>query len=79
VAFGTARVAAGHSRLDRAAASVASGLARSLAESLGLRRDSFDDAFNPDPHLLVKLIHYPGREDGDRQHSATVIHGDVLP
>jgi isopenicillin N synthase-like dioxygenase len=46
---------------------VAGDLARALAESLGLRRDFFDDAFNPDPHLLVKLVHYPGREDGDRQ------------
>lgn len=46
---------------------VAADLARALAESLGLRRDFFDDAFNPNPHLLIKLVHYPGREGGDRQ------------
>jgi len=38
---------------------VAATLAGALAESLGLRRNYFDDAFTPDPHLLLKLIHYP--------------------
>jgi isopenicillin N synthase-like dioxygenase len=47
---------------------VAARLAAALAESLGLPPDYFDDAFNPDPHLLVKLIRYPGRSDeNDRQ------------
>jgi isopenicillin N synthase-like dioxygenase len=43
-------------------------LSRALAESLGLPRDRFDDAFSPDPHLLLKLVHYPGRSsEHDRQ------------
>jgi isopenicillin N synthase-like dioxygenase len=47
---------------------VAADLAEALAESLGLSRDYFADAFNPDPHLLLKLIRYPGRADEhDRQ------------
>jgi isopenicillin N synthase-like dioxygenase len=47
---------------------VAAELARALSESLGLPRSYFDDAFSPDPHLLVKLIRYPGRAEGeDRQ------------
>jgi isopenicillin N synthase-like dioxygenase len=47
--------------------SVALDLARALAEALGLPRDHFDTAFRPNPHLLLKLIHYPGRDDDDRQ------------
>ncbi|MGD0473949.1 MAG: 2-oxoglutarate and iron-dependent oxygenase domain-containing protein [Candidatus Velthaea sp.] len=46
---------------------VAADLGRALAEALELPRTFFDGAFNPDPHLLVKLVHYPGREAGDRQ------------
>jgi len=47
---------------------VAAELARALAESLGLAREHFDAAFSPDPHLLLKLIRYPGRaDDEDRQ------------
>jgi isopenicillin N synthase-like dioxygenase len=47
---------------------VAADLARALAESLGLARDHFDAAFSPDPHLLLKLIHYPGcGDEEDRQ------------
>jgi isopenicillin N synthase-like dioxygenase len=47
---------------------VAAELAAAIAESLGLSRDYFDDAFRPDPHLLLKLIRYPGRSDEhDRQ------------
>jgi len=46
---------------------VAAELARAVAESLGLPRDYFDDAFEPDPHLLVKLVRYPGRDGDDRQ------------
>jgi isopenicillin N synthase-like dioxygenase len=47
---------------------VAADLAKALTESLGLAREYFDDAFAPDPHLLVKLIRYPGRADEyDRQ------------
>jgi isopenicillin N synthase-like dioxygenase len=47
---------------------VAADLARGLAEALGLRRDYFDDAFDPNPHLLLKLVRYPGRRDpSDRQ------------
>jgi isopenicillin N synthase-like dioxygenase len=47
---------------------VAADLARAFAECLGLGRGYFDDAFSPDPHLLLKLIHYPGRSDErDRQ------------
>ena len=44
---------------------VAFELSRAVVESLGLRRDYFEEAFNPDPHLLVKLIHYPGRSQAD--------------
>jgi isopenicillin N synthase-like dioxygenase len=44
---------------------VAAELARALAESLGLAREHFDAAFDPDPHLLLKLIHYPGRGDDE--------------
>jgi isopenicillin N synthase-like dioxygenase len=40
---------------------VASELSKALAESLGLSRDHFEAAFNPSPHLLLKLIRYPGR------------------
>ena len=41
---------------------------RRRAIALGLARDYFDDAFRPDPHLLVKLVRYPGRsEEHDRQ------------
>ena len=40
---------------------VARDLSRAVAESLRLRRDYFDEAFDPDPHLLLKLIRYPGR------------------
>jgi isopenicillin N synthase-like dioxygenase len=40
---------------------VAVDLVRALAECLGLPRRYFDDAFEPDPHLLLKLIRYPGR------------------
>jgi isopenicillin N synthase-like dioxygenase len=48
--------------------SVAARLAGALAESLGLARDFFDDAFEPDPHLLLKLVHYPGQAtQSDRQ------------
>jgi len=47
---------------------VASELTNGLAESLGLARDRFDAAFDPDPHLLLKLIRYPGRRlEEDRQ------------
>jgi isopenicillin N synthase-like dioxygenase len=47
---------------------VAANLAAAFAESLGLARDYFEDAFYPDPHLLLKLIRYPGRSDAaDRQ------------
>lgn len=46
---------------------VAAELARALAESLGLDRTAFDDAFNPNPHLLLKLIRYPGRSEVDGQ------------
>jgi len=42
---------------------VATELAKAIAESLGLARDYFDDAFRPDPHLLVKLVRYPGRSE----------------
>jgi isopenicillin N synthase-like dioxygenase len=43
-------------------------LARALAESLELPRDRFDAAFTPNPHLLLKLVHYPGRAvSEDRQ------------
>jgi isopenicillin N synthase-like dioxygenase len=42
---------------------VARELSRALAESLRLRRDYFDEAFDPDPHLLLKLIRYPGRSE----------------
>ena len=42
---------------------VAARLAKAIAESLGLARDDFDDAFRPDPHLLVKLVRYPGRNE----------------
>jgi isopenicillin N synthase-like dioxygenase len=43
-------------------------LVRAFAESLGLASDYFENAFDPDPHLLVKLVHYPGRSDeNDRQ------------
>ncbi len=42
---------------------VALELSRALAESLRLRRDYFDEAFYPDPHLLLKLIRYPGRSE----------------
>jgi isopenicillin N synthase-like dioxygenase len=40
-------------------------LARAFAECLGLPRSHFDDAFDPNPHLLLKLIHYPGRAGVD--------------
>lgn len=46
---------------------VAADLAKALAESLGLARDHFNDAFDPAPHLLLKLIRYPGRSSDDRQ------------
>lgn len=47
---------------------VAADLAQALSESLGLERGYFDDAFNPDPSLLLKLIRYPGQADEiDRQ------------
>jgi isopenicillin N synthase-like dioxygenase len=47
---------------------VAAELSKAFAESLGLARDHFDDAFNPNPHLLLKLIRYPGRSrEDDRQ------------
>jgi isopenicillin N synthase-like dioxygenase len=46
---------------------VAMDLSRAVAESLRLRRDYFDTAFDPDPHLLLKLIRYPGRSEDDRQ------------
>jgi isopenicillin N synthase-like dioxygenase len=47
---------------------VAAELAGALAQSLGLARDYFDAAFNPNPHLLLKLIRYPGRSsEYDRQ------------
>lgn len=52
--------------IDRLQA-VAAVLARAVSESLGLPRDYFDDAFQPDPHLLVKLVRYPGRDGDDRQ------------
>jgi isopenicillin N synthase-like dioxygenase len=42
---------------------VARDLTRALAESLRLPRDYFDEAFDPDPHLLLKLIRYPGRSE----------------
>lgn len=42
---------------------VALDLSRALAESLRLRRDYFDDAFDLDPHLLLKLVRYPGRSE----------------
>jgi isopenicillin N synthase-like dioxygenase len=54
---------------------VAAETARALAESLGLPREHFDDAFNPDPHLLLKLIHYPGRDD-DQDRQGVGIHRD---
>ncbi len=47
---------------------VAAELTKALAESLGLSRAHFDAAFHPDPHLLLKLIRYPGRRlEDDRQ------------
>jgi len=47
---------------------VALDLARALAESLELPRNRFDTAFAPNPHLLLKLVHYPGRATSeDRQ------------
>ena len=47
---------------------VAAQLALAIAESLGLARDYFADAFEPAPHLLVKLVRYPGRSEAhDRQ------------
>jgi isopenicillin N synthase-like dioxygenase len=52
--------------LDRLRA-VAAELTHALSESLGLARGYFDEAFAPDPHLLLKLVHYPGREGADRQ------------
>jgi isopenicillin N synthase-like dioxygenase len=55
---------------------VACDLSRALAEALRLRRDYFDEAFDPDPHLLLKLIRYPGRgETQDRQ--GVGIHKDA--
>jgi len=54
---------------------VAAETARALAESLGLAREHFDDAFSPDPHLLLKLIHYPGRAD-DQDKQGVGIHRD---
>ena len=47
---------------------VARDLSKAFAESLGLARAHFDDAFTPHPHMLLKLIRYPGRSDEcDRQ------------
>ncbi|HTV75105.1 MAG TPA: hypothetical protein VME66_15545 [Candidatus Acidoferrales bacterium] len=43
---------------------VAADLAAALAESLGLARDYFDDAFNLDPHLLLKRTRYPEDRGG---------------
>ena len=42
---------------------VALDLTRAVAEALRLPRDYFDAAFEPDPHLLLKLIRYPGRSE----------------
>ena len=44
---------------------VAHDLSRALAESLRLPRGYFDEAFDPDPHLLLKLIRYPGRSESE--------------
>ena len=43
---------------------VAARLLAALLEALGLRRDYFTDAFSPDPHVHLKIVRYPGSDDG---------------
>lgn len=42
---------------------VALDLSRAVAEALHLPREYFDEAFRDDPHLLLKLVRYPGRSE----------------
>jgi isopenicillin N synthase-like dioxygenase len=45
-----------------AATRVLTRLLRAFALSLGQREDVFEPLYRNDPHVLVKLIHYPGRD-----------------
>jgi len=55
---------------------IAAELARAIAECLGVPRNYFDDAFDPNPHLLLKLIHYPGRKNGTHDRQGVGVHKD---
>ncbi|PJJ70861.1 isopenicillin N synthase-like dioxygenase [Diaminobutyricimonas aerilata] len=41
-------------------------LMRSWAESLGSPRDAFDEAFADHPFPMLKIVRYPGREEGPK-------------
>ena len=47
-------------RLER----VAARLLSALTESLGLEPNTFATAFSPNPHVNLKIIHYPARDSG---------------
>lgn len=50
--------------IDRAR-DAAAQTARALAECLELPRTYFDEAFSPRPHVLLKLVRYPGRDSAE--------------
>jgi isopenicillin N synthase-like dioxygenase len=49
-------------RWQEAATRILTRLLRAFALSLGQSEDAFEPLHRNDPHVLVKLIHYPGRE-----------------
>jgi isopenicillin N synthase-like dioxygenase len=50
------------SRFQAAATRVLSRLLRAFALALGQREDALEPLYREDPHFLVKLIRYPGRD-----------------
>ncbi|HEX2911619.1 MAG TPA: 2-oxoglutarate and iron-dependent oxygenase domain-containing protein [Chloroflexia bacterium] len=71
-----------------AASNLAIRLVRAFAAALGQPEDVFDSIFTPDPHQLMKIIRYPGRDmtEGDQGVGAhkdggfvTVLLQDVEP
>jgi len=49
-------------RWQAVATRVLTRLLRAFASSLGQKEDVFEPLYRNDPHVLVKLIHYPGRD-----------------